>query len=507
MQLQFLGAADTVTGSCYLLDTGRSKLLVDCGMFQGSKEIRERNYGKFLVSPTQVDFVLLTHAHIDHSGLLPKFYKQGFRGQVIAAPPTVDLCRVLLPDSAHIQEMEVERKNRKKKRAHRNLLKPIYTVADAIECQAAFKTVAYNQDLQLTPEIRVRYLDAGHILGSAMIEIWVNQGGEEVKLVFSGDVGRKEHPLIKAPSTIKEADFLIVESTYGARKHKVGPDEKEQLHAVIWETYQKGGNLIIPAFAVARTQDLLYHLSLLNEEKRMPPMEIYIDSPLSTAATGIFLDHKNYFDSAAAELGEHVFLRGVKYTKSSAESMSLNYVNNAIIISASGMCEAGRIRHHLKYNLWRPESTVLFVGYQAEGTLGRRLVEDEKIIQLFGDEIAVRADIRSIEGYSAHADQDELLDWLRGFQKPPREVFVTHGEPVAARTLAGLIQTELGFKATLPAWRQTFDLLGAEAVDPLQAAYESLTAKLRQVLEDDLTAARRAAITRRMAELEAYLNQ
>ena len=507
MQIQFLGAADTVTGSCYLLDTGMVKLLVDCGMFQGSKDIRERNYGKFSIKPSQVDYVLLTHAHIDHSGLLPKFYKQGFRGQIIAVPPTVDLCRVLLPDSAHIQEMEVERKNRKKRRANRNLLKPIYTVTDAVECLAAFRIVEYEEVFKLAPGIRARYVDAGHILGSAMIEIWIKDGGEEIKLVFSGDVGRKEHPLIKPPSIIKEADYLVVESTYGARMHKVGPDEIEQLHDVIWETYKKGGNLIIPAFAVARTQDLLYHLSLLNEEQRMPPMDIYIDSPLSTAATGIFLDHRDYFDKKAGDLGEHVFLKGVKYTSSIAESMSLNYVRNSIIISASGMCEAGRIRHHLKYNLWRPESTILFVGYQATGTLGRRIVEDEKTVQIFGDEIAVRADIRSIEGYSAHADQGELLDWIRGFESPPREVFVTHGEPEAASTLAGLIRADLGLRATVPAWRQTLELTGAQTGDSLMATYEPLFTRLRQVLEGDLTEVQRAEIIRRLAELEAYLTK
>ena len=508
MQLQFLGAADTVTGSCYLLETEHTKLLVDCGMFQGSKEIRERNYGKFFVPPGSVEHVLLTHAHIDHSGLIPKFYKKGFKGDIIAVPPTVELCRVLLPDSAHIQEMEVERKNRKKKRANRNLIAPIYTVEDAYNCQSAFKTIDYDEILQLSPDTRVRFVDAGHILGSAMIEMWVKEDEEEIKLVFSGDIGRKDHPLIKEPSIIKEADYLIIESTYGGRRHKAGQDEKEQLHDVIWETYKKGGNLIIPAFAVARTQDLLYHLSLLDEEGRMPPMDIYIDSPLSTAATSIFLENKDYFAKEAEELGDHVFLRGVKFTKTAVESKSLNNVSGAIIISASGMCEAGRIRHHLKYNLWRPESTILFVGYQAEGTLGRHIVEKEKTVQILGDEIAVRADIRSIEGYSAHADQTELLDWIRGFNNPPREIFVTHGDPEAAMTLAGLIRTDLGLNATLPAWRQTFNLVGAKAGDPYRAAYESLFAKLRHVMDDsDLTEVQQEEITRRMTDLEAYLTK
>ena len=508
MQLQFLGAVGTVTGSCYLLSTEHTKLLVDCGMYQGPKEIRERNYGKFIISPGDVDYVLLTHAHIDHSGLIPKFVKQGFKGKIFTVPPTLALCRVLLPDSAHIQEMEVERKNRKKKRANKDLIKPIYTVDDAYNCLGSFSTVEYDELLRLAPDIRVRFIDAGHILGSAMIEIWITEGDEEIKLVFSGDIGRKDHPLIKNPSIIKETDYLIVESTYGSRRHKADQDEKELLHDIIWETYNKGGNLIIPAFAVARTQDLLYHISQLDEENRMPPVDIYIDSPLSTAATGIFLDHRDYFDEEAGEMGEHVFLRGVRFTATVEESQSLNQVDRSIIISASGMCEAGRIRHHLKYNLWRPESTVLFVGYQAEGTLGRLIVEGEKTVQILGDEIAVRADIRSIEGYSAHADQRELLEWIREFRDPPREVFVTHGEPDASNTLAGLIQTDLGLNATLPVWRQTYNLTGAKAADPFRAAYESLFAKLRQAVDNGLlTAVQQEEVTRRMADLEAYINQ
>lgn len=520
MQLQFLGAAGTVTGSCYLLDTANARIMVDCGMFQGPKEIRERNYGNFLVPPGSVDYILLTHAHIDHSGLIPKFVKNGFRGRVIATEPTVELCEILLPDSGHIQEMEIERKNRKNRRANKPLIAPVYNVQDAYDSLSYFSMVHYNEIVQLTPEIRVRFVDAGHILASAMIEVWVKEEDGETKLVFSGDIGRKHRPLIKDPSIIQEADYVIMESTYGNRRHEQAQDEKELLHDVIWETYKKGGNLIIPAFAVERTQDLLYHLNVLTEEKRLPPMDIYIDSPLSTLATAIFKRSQiSYFDLETFDLVESGavtdFFQTVKFTKTVAESMSLNNVKGAIIISASGMCEAGRIRHHLKYNLWRPESTVLFVGYQAAGTLGRLILDKEETVRIFGDAIAVRADIRSI-GYSAHADQAELLEWVKGFQTPPREVFIVHGEPASSSALADLIRAELSLNVTVPTWRQTVTLdapvsaarvTEPAAAAPLRKVYEALSLKLGRLLELDLEAAQREEIIRRMSDLDVYLSE
>ncbi|MCG9968058.1 MBL fold metallo-hydrolase [Pelotomaculum terephthalicicum JT] len=511
MQLQFLGAAGTVTGSCYLLDTANTRIMVDCGMFQGPKEIRERNYGKILAPPGSVDFLLLTHAHIDHSGLIPKFVRYGFRGKIITTAPTVELCEVLLPDSGHIQEMEVERKNRKNRRANKAMIEPVYDVRDAYNSLSSFSPVSYDEIVQLTPEIRVRFVDAGHILGSAMIELWVKEGNDEIKLVFSGDIGRKDQPLIKDPSIISQADYVVMESTYGNRMHEQNEDEMELLHEAIWETYKKGGNLIIPAFAVERTQDLLYHLSLLAEAKRMPPMAIYIDSPLSTAATAVFQHSQAYFDQETLDLikrsGNPINLPGIRFTKTAEESKSLNNVSGAIVISASGMCEAGRIRHHLKYNLWRPESTVLFVGYQPPGTLGRLILDGEKTVRIFGDEIAVRADVRSIDGYSAHADQAELMEWVRGFQIPPREIFVVHGEPDSSNALAGLIRAELGFNATVPTWRQTVNLIAASAADPLRTVYASLSSKLRNLLDCDLPQSQREEIIRRMTDLETYLDE
>jgi len=480
-------------------------------MFQGPKEIRERNYGRFLVPPGSVDYILLTHAHIDHSGLIPKFIKHGFRGKIIATAPTVELCGVLLPDSGHIQEMEIERKNRKNRRANKALIEPIYNVKDAYNSLSSFSPVAYDEVAQLTPGIRARFVDAGHILGSAMIELWVKEGNNEIKLVFTGDIGRKDQPLIKDPAIIQQADYVVMESTYGNRMHEQSKDEMELLHEVIWETYKKGGNLIIPAFAVERTQDLLYHLSLLTLGKRMPPMAIYIDSPLSTATTAIFQHSQAYFDQETLDLikkgGDPIDLPGIKFTKTAEDSKSLNDVSGAIIISASGMCEAGRIRHHLKYNLWRPESTVLFVGYQPAGTLGRLILDGEKTVRIFGDEIAVRADIRLIDGYSAHADQAGLVEWVRGFQVPPKEIFVVHGEPDSSSALAGLLRSELGYETMVPTWQQAVNLTAISGADPLRTVYASLSSKLRSLLDSGLEQSQREDIIRRMADLETYLDE
>jgi len=515
MQLQFLGAAGTVTGSCYLLDAANARIMIDCGMFQGPKEVRERNYGSFLVPPRTVDYVLLTHAHIDHSGMIPKLVKHGFKGRIIATAPTVELCEVLLPDSGHIQEMEVEQKNVKSRRAGRSLIEPIYTVNDAYKSLSYFEKAAYDELIELTPGIRVRFVDAGHILGSAMIELWVREGDSEIKLVFSGDIGNKEQPIFNDPSSIAVADYVIMESTYGKRLHEQCEDEINLLHQMIWETYKKGGNLIIPAFAVERTQDLLYHLHLLMKENKMPPMPVYIDSPLATAATEIFRKYLVCHDKETCdpikEGGDPLDLPGLKFTQSAEESKALNNVKGAIIISASGMCDAGRIRHHLKHNLWRPENTILFVGYQAEGTLGRLILEGKKIVRIFGEDIAVKADIRTINCYSAHADQTGLLEWAKKFTSPPREIFVVHGEPESSNTLARLLKTELGLNVSVPMWQQVVELLPAGAVKatdmPVKSAYASLLAGIQERLSKDIDQAHQEEILRRLTELKQLVDQ
>jgi metallo-beta-lactamase family protein len=482
-------------------------------MFQGNKEIRERNYNNFLIPPHSIQCVLLTHAHIDHSGLIPKLVKHGFKGKIYATPATIELCEVLLPDSGYIQEMEVERKNRKNRRAGRAMLEPVYNVDDAYKSLPFFRPAGYDQIIQVAPDVRARFVDAGHILGSAIIEVWVQEGDTETKLVFSGDLGNHNRPIVNDPSTIVKADYVIMESTYGNRLHLQCEKEIELLHGVIWETYKKGGNLIIPAFAVERTQDLLYHLNMLREERRMPPMQVYIDSPLATAATGVFQRHQDCYDREARELvqrgGNPVIHPSLKFTLSAEESKSLNRISGAIIISASGMCEAGRIRHHLKYNLWRPESTVLFIGYQAEGTLGRLILDGQRSVRIFGDEITVKADIRNIECYSSHADQAGLLQWLKNFSCPPGEVFLVHGEPDATEPLARLIRLETGLKVSIPAWQEVVELspVAYDAEESVRRAYLSLNGKIRNLLSGGVNPSHRDELLSRLADLEAFVEE
>ncbi|KKM09198.1 metallo-beta-lactamase [Clostridiales bacterium PH28_bin88] len=467
MKLSFYGAARMVTGSCYILDNGSTKVMIDCGLFQGSKEIKERNYGAFPFNPGEIDYLLLTHAHIDHSGLIPKLCKHGFRGPIIATSATADLCTAMLPDSGHIQEMEVERKNRKYQRAGISLLNPIYTVQDAINSLQQFRPVNYGQEVQLTSEIRVCFRDAGHILGSSMVEVWVKDEEREIKVVFSGDIGNSNQPIINDPSLIEEADFVVMESTYGNRSHGEKEDKLELLSAAIRDTFKKGGNLVIPAFAVERTQDLLYDLNLLIDRQEISPRNIYIDSPLAVTATEIFCRNSAYFDQETqAILNKQggqcpLYLPGLQFSRTVEESMALNQITGgAIIISASGMCDAGRIKHHLKHNLWRKESTILFVGYQAQGTLGRKLLDGEKKVRIHGEEIAVKAEIRQINGFSAHADQAGLLEWIQGFRVLPRRVFITHGEESGAETLAGLLTQEIGVPTHVPGLLEEVILTG-----------------------------------------------
>ncbi|WP_227766250.1 MBL fold metallo-hydrolase RNA specificity domain-containing protein [Zhaonella formicivorans] len=494
--LKFYGASRMVTGSCYLLEAGGLKILIDCGMFQGSKSLKERNYGDFPFSPASIDYLILTHAHIDHSGLIPKLCKNGFQGQVITTKATAELASVMLPDSGYIQEMEVERKNRKYARAGKPLIKPIYTAEDARECLKFFKTVEYNQQLSLSPEITLRFQDAGHILGSAMAEIWVKEHNNEFKIVFSGDIGNYNQPIIRDPATILEADYVVMESTYGNRLHEHNEDKLDMLTGIIKETFSRGGNLIIPAFAIERTQDLLYDLNILLQRGAISPQEIYIDSPLAIAATEIFCRNTAYYDEDTIRLQEAkgdcpLYFPGLHYTMTTEESIALNKIKGgAIIISASGMCDAGRIKHHLKHNLWRPESTILFVGYQAQGTLGRRILDGEKKVTIHGEEIAVKAQIRKIDGYSAHADQSGLLRWATAFKTVPKRYFITHGEEDASLTFAKLLNERIGSARTvIPSLFDEY-VLGDETVtvkveSPYQTA-EEIRHKLNNLIEQEL---------------------
>lgn len=478
MKLKFLGAAKTVTGSFFLIDAENTRLAVDCGLFQGNKEIKERNYGEFPVDPKTIDFLILTHAHIDHIGLVPKLCKKGFKGSIYCSNATRKLAEILLPDSAHIQEMEVERKNRKYARAGKPLLDPIYTVDDALSCLNQFYSLNIDEIIPLTNEVEIRLRDAGHILGSNIVELWIKEGNKKTKLVFTGDLGQPDQPIIRDPAIIESTDYLIMESTYGNRLHQGVEKRKEQLKDIIEKTMQKGGNLIIPSFAVERTQDLLYDLNYLYYNGMLDPdIKIYVDSPLAVAATQIFQENTDYYDYETKKLlaeGKHPLkLPNLKFSTTQENSVALNQIKGgAIIISASGMCDAGRIKHHLKHNLWRPESTILFVGYQAEGTLGRRILEGEKLVKIHGEEVAVKAEIATIEAYSAHADMEGLVSWLKGFVSFPREIFLVHGEEEAQLALAEKIKNELGISVYIPEWKEEIEL-------PFYSQKEEVVAKFR----------------------------
>lgn len=468
MKIKFLGATKTVTGSFFVLETDSRRFAVDCGLFQGSKEIQERNYRDFAVDPSSIDFLLLTHAHIDHTGLVPKLCKHGFKGPIYCSYATAELATVLLPDAGYIQEMEVERKNRKLLRAGKTEIKPIYTAEDALECLQQFQPINMDEMIELGPGIEVRLRDAGHILGSCIIELWVIEDEKKLKLVFTGDLGNDKQPILRDPTIIENTDYLITESTYGNRSHKKMGDRSQRLKDVIDRTMEKGGNLIIPAFAVERTQELLYDLNLLYQDGRLDPsIEIYIDSPLAIAATEIFERNVDFYDDETRQMveeGNH-FLKipNLRYSRSQQDSMLLNQrQGNTIIISASGMCDAGRIKHHLRHNLWRPESTVLMVGYQSQGTLGRRLVEGEKIVTIHGEQVAVKADIEIIDAYSAHADKEGLMEWIQRFVIMPKAIFLVHGEEEAQISLAGEIKTRFNIPVFIPEWLDEYTLKPAE---------------------------------------------
>jgi len=468
MKISFWGAARTVTGSCYLVEHDDIRFLVDCGMFQGNKALKERNYGSFPFNPTEIDFVLLTHAHVDHSGMLPKLYKHGYQNPIYTSSATAKLTEIMMPDSGYIQEMEVERKNRKLARAGKPLLEPIYTAADAMEVQRLMVPLNYDEEFSPAAGIRVIMHDAGHILGSSMLEIFYQEDGVEKTLVFTGDLGRNDQAIIEDPYHISKADFVVMESTYGNREHgAMMNDELPHFVQVVRDTFARGGNVIIPAFAVDRTQEILYMINDLQSQGEFPDCTVYVDSPMAVKATEVFAQCTDYYDAITRKLmhdeGRPPFmLKNLVYSRTAADSMQLNNVkNNAIIISASGMADAGRIKHHLKHNLWRPECSVMFFGYQAEGTLGRRLIEGEKKVTIHGEEIDVKAEIHNMEGFSAHADKNELMTWLKHFEKLPERIFVTHGEATGSEAFAELVKAELGVEACVPDHGSTFDLAAA----------------------------------------------
>ncbi|MCD7708624.1 MAG: MBL fold metallo-hydrolase [Clostridiales bacterium] len=470
MKLEFHGADREVTGSCHYLEFGTTHLLVDCGMEQGPDLYVNQ---KIPVNAAEIDYVFVTHAHIDHSGLLPLLYSHGFRGKIFATKATCELCNIMLKDSAHIQESEAEWKNRKAQRAGKPEVTPLYSIEDAEGVLKYFVSCDYHEKIEVCEGLLVRFVDAGHLLGSSSIEMWVTEDGQTKKIVFSGDIGNGNRPLIRDPEYITEADYVVMESTYGDRLHKTPPDYAVELAKVMKSTFERGGNLVIPAFSVGRTQEMLYFMRRIKTENLLPEFqkfEVYMDSPLAVEATNVF--HKNVsecFDGEARELIESgvnpIRFDGLKVAVTSDESRAINFDSQPkVIISASGMCEAGRIRHHLKHNLWRRDSTILFVGYQVPGTLGHSLLNGAKEVKLFGEEIEVRAKIVNLPGISGHADRDHLTKWAAAFEKAPEKVFIVHGQEDAAVSFSEHISQSLGFKTEVPYSGDAYDLITGKQV-------------------------------------------
>ena len=470
MLLTFLGAAHEVTGSCTYIEAAGKRMLVDYGMEQG-KDVFENE--PLPVSPAEIDYVLVTHAHIDHSGRIPLLYKQGFTGEIHATIPTARLCDIMLRDSAHIQESDAEWKSRKNKRRGEPPVEPLYTMADAVGAMELFHGHPYNERVRIAEGIEARFTDAGHLLGSASIELWLTENGETRKLVFSGDVGNINQPLLRDPQFVDGADYAILESTYGDRQHNPPPDYASALAEVLQRTFDRGGSVVIPSFAVGRTQEMLYFIRHIKEEGLVHGHDgftVYVDSPLAINATKIFVDNAEFcYDEEASALlragVNPIAFEGLVTASTVEESMAINAdTRPKVILSASGMCEGGRIRHHLKHNLWNPANVILFVGYQAVGTLGRTLIDGADEVKLFGEDIAVRAEILQLPGVSGHGDVDELIRWITHLSPAPKQVFVNHGEDAVCEGFAGRLRSEFGLEATAPYSGTAYDLLANAVV-------------------------------------------
>lgn len=508
MKVKFMGAARTVTGSCYILETQGHRFAVDCGMHQGLGEIENRNWETDIYDPPRIEFFLITHAHIDHSGLLPLMVKKGFRGKIYTTPPTKDLLQIMLLDSAHIQETEAQWKSKKRLRHGENHIQPLYTQKDAQEVFPLFGEKKYNESFEPFPGLRVNFQDAGHILGASVVELWVKENGKESKIVFSGDIGRPAQLLVEDPSQIRVADTLFLESTYGDRDHKDETQSLNELAEAIAFSYARKEKVIIPSFAVERAQEVIYSLYLLSKDGRLPKdMPVYLDSPLAIQATEIFRRHPESLDEPTRKLlqrGEDpLSLAQLHYSQTPQESIAINDLRGtAVVISASGMADAGRIRHHLRHNLWREGTSVVFVGFQALGTTGRKIVDGAKTVRFFNEEIAVKAKIYTINGFSAHAGQSQILDWLGHFQTGGMKVILIHGEYKAQQVLAELIRKRLGCEVSIPDYLEEITLeLGKElrrVEFPEKAAPRIDWAFLLQDLEEKMSQLRG-----RKARLEA----
>ena len=505
MKLTFFGAAHAVTGSCHCLEVNGKKILIDCGLQQGRDE---HNDNALDFAAGSIDYVIITHAHIDHSGRVPLLVKEGYQGDFYTTRLTRDLLSIMLRDSAHIQESDAQWQNQKGKRAGRPEVEPLYTVMDAEEALRRIRIAEYGQIIDLCEGVQVRFGDAGHLLGSSTVELWLSENGETRKIVFSGDLGNVDQPVIRDPQFVEDADYVVMESTYGDREHEPPESYTEALAELIDEVFSKGGNIIIPSFAVGRTQELLYFIREIKERglvKSVPNFTVCVDSPLAVEATRVYSgDLHGYLDEEAIAViqgGDNLFaFPGLTMSRTADESKALNADKaSKIIISASGMCDAGRIRHHLKHNLWRPECAVVFVGYQGEGTLGRRLLEGAPSVKLFGEEIAVRARIVNFKGLSSHADRSHLLGWIEHFTPRPRQVFVVHGDAPVTEIFADTLN-ERGIPAHAPLHQEVYDLVsnvlvekgvvreskkvsaGASAAAPAYARLLELSKRLQQLI-------------------------
>ena len=468
MKIMFCGASMDVTGSCHLITTDSHKILLDCGQFQGGKEMEKLNYEPFPFDAEEIECVLLSHAHIDHCGRIPLLVKRGFKGQIYCTDATADLLAVMLKDSAHIHEKDAEWQSRKNARTGKPPVEPLYTMRDAENALKLVKPVLYDQLVEINEQMRIVFNDAGHILGSAITELWVDEGETTSKIVFSGDLGVEDRPILRNPKKIKKADYVICESTYGNRLHPANSTSIDELIDITLKTVKRGGSVVIPSFAVGRTQELIYQFNMFYEQhaeyqKDLENINVYIDSPMATTATEVFKKNAQVFDEETKAFilsGDNPLdFKNLKFTRNTADSQMLNADTSAkIIISASGMCEAGRIRHHLKHTLWDARNSIVFVGYQAEGTLGRSLVQGASEVKLFGEPISVNAEIYNLEGFSGHADQHGLIDWLSGFQTAPKQIFLVHGEYQSKHDFADKIREELGFSPVVIECNSEFEL-------------------------------------------------
>jgi len=484
MKIKFCGASSGVTGSCHLITTEKHKILLDCGQFQGGKAQNALNYEPFQFDPKEIECVILSHAHIDHCGRLPLLVKRGFKGSIYCTDATADLIDVMLKDSAYIHEKDAEWASKRAERSGKPAVEPLYTVDDAMEALKYVQPILYDQLIEINDEMRVVFNDAGHILGSAITELWVSDEGKDTKIVFSGDLGVMDRPILRNPTKIKKADYVIMESTYGNRLHPENSTSLGELLSVILKTVKRGGTVVIPSFAVGRTQELIYQLDRFYDEnkevaKQLENVKVYIDSPMATTATEVFKKNAQVFDEKAKNYilkGDNPLdFKNLYFTRSTDDSRMLNFDNSPkIIISASGMCEAGRIRHHLKHNLWNKNSSIVFVGYQAEGTLGRRLVEGIKEVTLFGEEIQVNAEIHNLEGFSGHADRNGLVEWLSAFEVNPKKVFLVHGEMQPKREFAEYVKENLGIEPVVVEGVSEFELDGEVVLNEALGISEGL---------------------------------